>query len=258
MEHEGHNSISELRQMRTELSRFIMIYQFAIDEITTKINILKEEFTLLHDYNPIEHVSSRVKSIESIFAKVQRKGITPSIPSIRAHLNDIAGVRITCSFISDTYRVFDLITSQKDVRLIEIKDYIRNPKPNGYKSLHAIIEIPVFLSTETVYVNVELQIRTIAMDFWASLEHQISYKYSGEVPQVLLDDIRAAAIVANSLDRKMEEIHQQVSELKNENENEDDDAFFKAMQNRTFRDIFKDEANGRNELSAGASNGGDQ
>lgn len=258
MEHEDHNSISALRQMRNELSRFIMIYQFAIDEITTKINILKEEFTLLHDYNPIEHVSSRVKSIESIFSKVQRKGIDPSIPSIRAHLNDIAGVRITCSFISDTYRVFDLITSQKDVRLIEIKDYIRNPKPNGYKSLHAIIEIPVFLSTETVYVNVELQIRTIAMDFWASLEHKIYYKYSGEVPQVLLDDIRAAAIVANSLDRKMEEIHQQVSELKNENEDDDDDAFFKAMQNRTFRDIFKDEANGRNELSAVPSSDGDQ
>ena len=188
----------------------MMTYRFAVDEVLTKVSILREEFTHLHRYNPIEHVTSRVKSPASIIAKVTRRGIPPSLDEIRANIADIAGVRITCSFIADTYRMLEILTAQADVRVLEVKDYIANPKPNGYKSLHAIIEIPVFLSDGPQPVTVEVQIRTIAMDFWASLEHKIYYKYHGKVPDHLLASLTEAASVAEQLDRRMEELHDEV------------------------------------------------
>ncbi|HEU0257514.1 MAG TPA: GTP pyrophosphokinase family protein, partial [Microbacteriaceae bacterium] len=154
----------------------MMPYKFGIDEVNTKIQILREEFNQLHSYNPIEHVSSRLKTPESLVEKVTRRGIEPSFEAMRETITDIAGVRVTCSFVSDVYRVFDLITGQNDLRLLVAKDYIATPKPNGYKSLHAIVEVPVFLSTGSVDVPVEVQFRTIAMDFWAALEHKIHYK----------------------------------------------------------------------------------
>lgn len=198
------------RQMRAEFARFMLGYEFAVDEVLTKVSILRREFLHLRQYNPIEHVSSRVKAPESILDKAKRKGCEPSLESIRELLTDIAGVRITCSFIADTYAVLDALTSQDDIRVLEVKDYIANPKPNGYKSLHAIIEIPVFLSTGAVPVAVEVQIRTIAMDFWASLEHKIFYKYQGTVPDNLVADLAAAADSAASLDRRMEQLHAEV------------------------------------------------
>lgn len=187
-----------------------MEYSAGVNEVMTKIGILREEFVHLHRYNPIEHVSSRVKQPDSLIKKVISKGIDLSAESIRANITDIAGVRVTCSFIADTYRVLDALTKQDDVKVIEIKDYIKEPKPSGYKSLHAIIEIPVFLSTGPVPVVVEIQIRTIAMDFWASLEHKIFYKYDQEVPDRLISDLRDAARVAEQLDLRMQELHREI------------------------------------------------
>lgn len=205
--------MADLHALRVDFTRFMMQYKFGIDEVMTKVSILREEFTQLHAYNPIEHVGSRLKSPESIVQKVQRKGIEPSFAAIREGITDIAGVRITCSFVSDTYRVFDMLTSQSDLRVVSVKDYIAEPKPNGYKSLHVVVEVPVFLSAGPVHVLVELQIRTIAMDFWASLEHKIFYKYRKEVPADLLAGLKDAADTAARLDADMERLHSEVTEL---------------------------------------------
>jgi putative GTP pyrophosphokinase len=142
--------------------------------------------------------------------KVARKGYEPTAASVRANITDIAGIRITCSFIADTYRVLEALTAQDDISVVSIKDYIAEPKPNGYKSLHAIVEIPVFLSDGPVPVKVEVQIRTIAMDFWASLEHKIYYKYAGDVPAHLVASLTEAAVVADQLDLRMEQLHTEV------------------------------------------------
>jgi putative GTP pyrophosphokinase len=198
------------RQMQAEFARMQMEHQFAVDEILTKVSILRTEFLHLHRYNPIEHVGSRVKSPASILDKAMRRGLELTPEAIRAGITDIAGVRITCSFIADTYRILETLTSQSDVRVLKVKDYIAEPKGNGYKSLHALVEIPVFLSTGPVPVTVEIQVRTIAMDFWASLEHKIYYKYDGEVPGHLAASLADAADVAEQLDRRMEQLHAEV------------------------------------------------
>lgn len=203
-------TLSEVQAFREDFARFIMPYKFGIDEISTKVSILREEFSELHEYNPIEHIASRLKSAESIEQKVLRKNCEPSFDAIREAITDIAGVRIVCSFVSDVYRVFELLTAQEDVRVLRVKDYIAHPKPNGYKSLHVIVEVPVFLSGGPVAVPVEVQLRTVAMDFWASLEHKIYYKYDGDVPEALLRDLTAAAGTAGQLDLTMEDIHRQV------------------------------------------------
>jgi putative GTP pyrophosphokinase len=202
--------IAFVRRMREDSTRLQMEHQFAVDEVLTKVAILRQEFMHLHRYNPIEHVGSRVKSPASILDKALRRGLELTPEAIRAGITDIAGVRITCSFIADTYRVLDNLTSQSDVRVLTVKDYIVRPKSNGYKSLHAIVEIPVFLSTGPVPITVEVQIRTIAMDFWASLEHKIYYKYDGEVPEHLAASLADAADVAEQLDRRMEQLHHEV------------------------------------------------
>ncbi|MFG6402162.1 GTP pyrophosphokinase family protein [Microbacterium sp. P04] len=203
-------SAASLRTMRDEFQRFLMEYRFGLQEVETKISILREEFQEAHAYNPIEHVSSRVKTPDSLVAKVQRKGIEPDFASIRESITDIAGVRITCSFTTDAYRLFDLLTQQDDITVMSVKDYITAPKPSGYKSLHAIVAVPVFLSTGRVDVPVEVQFRTIAMDFWASLEHKIYYKYDRQVPEELLAELRDAAGTAAELDQRMERLHREI------------------------------------------------
>lgn len=203
-------SLSQLRAARDEVQRFLLPYQFGLKEIETKVEILRDEFLQLHDYNPIEHISSRVKSADSLVAKVGRKGIDGDFDSIREHITDIAGVRVTCSFVADTYRLFDLLTQQDDIEVYSVKDYIADPKPNGYKSLHAIVRVPVFLSTGRVDVPVEVQFRTIAMDFWASLEHKIYYKFERQVPESLLAELKDAAASAAELDERMQRLHRQV------------------------------------------------
>ncbi|WP_042212942.1 GTP pyrophosphokinase [Demequina mangrovi] len=200
----------QVRSVRQEIQRFLLQYEFGLREVETKLSILRDEFLELHDYNPIEHVSSRVKSPESLLRKVARKGIDRDLATIRAHVTDIAGVRVTCAFVQDVHRLFALLTRQDDIRVLQVKDYIADPKPNGYQSLHAIIEIPVFLSTGTSAVPVEVQFRTVAMDFWASLEHRIYYKYDADVPERLTEELREAAQTAAELDARMARLHQQI------------------------------------------------
>lgn len=214
--------LKELKTIKVELTRFMMSYKFALDELNTKIDILKQEFHYIHDYNPIEHVKSRLKTPESIIKKVYRRGYELSLSSIKENIQDIAGIRITCSFISDIYKLSEMLQNQKDIELISCKDYIKNPKPNGYQSLHLILQIPVFMSDREEHVCVEVQIRTIAMDFWASLEHKIYYKYNKDVPEKLLKELKAAADAVTELDKKMENIHKEIKELKEVDSSNDD------------------------------------
>ncbi|WHZ05440.1 GTP pyrophosphokinase family protein [Neobacillus sp. YX16] len=213
--------MKDLKAIKIELTRFMMAYKFALDEMTTKINILKDEFNYIHDYNPIEHVKTRLKSPESIFRKVQRKGLDFNLDTMKENIKDIAGIRITCSFISDIYEISSMIANQKDIRILEYKDYIKNPKPNGYQSLHMIVEIPIFMSDREELTCVEIQIRTIAMDFWASLEHKIYYKYNKAVPQKMLDELKTTAEMATMLDNKMENLHKEIKKMKLADEAED-------------------------------------
>ena len=200
----------QVRAMRDEFQRFVLEYEFGMREVETKLAILRDEFQHTHDYNPIEHVTSRVKSPDGIVEKVRRKGISGDFASVREHITDIAGVRVTCSFVSDAYRLFDLLTAQDDITVLLVKDYIATPKANGYQSLHAIIEVPVFMSTGRVDVPVEVQFRTIAMDFWASLEHKIYYKYDRQVPAELIAQLTDAAVTAAELDARMQRLHREI------------------------------------------------
>ncbi|MFJ7726577.1 GTP pyrophosphokinase family protein [Neobacillus sp. NPDC097160] len=226
--------MKELKSLKVELTRFMMAYKFALDEMNTKINILKDEFNYIHDYNPIEHVKSRLKSPESILKKVYRKGYDFTLPAIKENVRDIAGIRITCSFISDIYEIAKMISKQKDVRVVDIKDYIKNPKPNGYQSLHLILEIPIFMSDREELTYVEVQIRTIAMDFWASLEHKIYYKYNKEVPNKMIDELKDAATIAAQLDRKMERLHKEISLIKQADHEQEE----RLVTNHSFLDNF--------------------
>lgn len=202
--------IDDLRVLHGQFVDFMLDYKFAIDEITTKFNILREDLHNANEYNPIEHINSRLKSPESVLEKVQRKKYPMSLASIRENVLDIAGVRVVCSFISDIAKVRDMIAGQEDITVVDERDYITHRKPNGYQSLHLIVSIPVFRVDRTVRVPVEIQIRTIAMDFWASLEHKIYYKYRGEVPPNLQSELTQAAEAANRLDEKMESLHRLV------------------------------------------------
>lgn len=203
-------AVEDVSALAQELGEFLLHYKFGLDEMLTKINILREELSFRGTGNPIEHVSSRLKSIESLRAKAARLGVPQELDEISEQITDIAGVRIVCSFISDAYQVLDMLTTQSDITVRTIKDYIARPKPNGYRSLHAIVEIPVFLSENVRRVPIELQIRTVAMDFWASVEHKIYYKYDKDVPGELLVELEAAARVAHDLDERMAELHRTV------------------------------------------------
>lgn len=200
----------DMRRLGREMRRFLLEYEFGLREVETKIAILREEFLHMHDYNPIEHVSTRVKSPDSILGKLQRRGTHMDLATIREEITDIAGARVTCSFTADVYRLFELLTQQDDITVLAVKDYIANPKPNGYQSLHAVVQVPVFLSSGTTAVTVEIQFRTIAMDFWAALEHKIYYKFEGNVPAGLEAQLTEAANIATDLDRRMEALHRSV------------------------------------------------
>ncbi len=211
-----------LKKFKNELTRFMMLYQFGIDELNTKIDILKQEFQYIHDYSPIEHVKSRIKSPESILKKVQRKNLDLSLPSIKENIKDIAGIRITCSFISDIFEISRMLENQSDIEVVDKKDYINHPKPNGYQSLHLIVKIPVFMSNGIEHVYVEVQIRTIGMDFWASLEHKIYYKFDNEVPDYLSKELKNAADTVAMLDKKMELLHEEIRKLDSDDDIENE------------------------------------
>jgi len=213
---DGKDMAVRMADIRRQLTEFQLHYKFGMDEVLTKINVLREEFEHTRDYSPIEHVNYRLKSLDRILDKVQRYGCEPTLESIKHSIRDIAGIRITCSFVSDAYWVAEMLCSQPDLRVVEVKDYIRNPKLNGYQSLHVIVQVPVFLSNRTEFVYVEVQIRTVAMDFWASLEHKIYYTYDGEVPGDILDELRDAAVQAAALDQQMASIRDRVTALKDQ------------------------------------------
>lgn len=189
------------------------LYESAIREVKTKLEILDSEFRTKYAYNPIHHIEDRLKSPESILEKIQRKGIAFTVDSIRENINDFAGVRVICNYIDDIYTVADLLTAQDDVTLLKRKDYIKNPKPNGYRSLHLVIETPVYLSDKKDLVHVEVQIRTIAMDFWASLEHELKYKTENEVSAELADQLKECAETIAATDRQMQQIYKTLKEM---------------------------------------------
>lgn len=189
------------------------LYESAIREVKTKLEILDSEFKTKYDYNPIHHIEDRLKSPQSMMEKLQRKGMTFSTENVRSTLHDIAGVRVICNYIEDIYSVAEFLTRQDDVTLIKTKDYIKNPKPNGYRSLHLVIETPVFLSDRKEMVHVEVQIRTIAMDFWASLEHQLKYKTNSEVSAELAQQLKDCAETIAATDLKMQSIYQTLKEI---------------------------------------------
>lgn len=205
-------SPQQLAAARFQMERFLMSYEAGIDEVETKLRILQREFTHTDDYNPIEHIDSRLKSIDSLAAKAHKRGCG-SLAEIRREVTDIAGIRVVCSFRSDVYRVKEFLLNQSDVNVLVVKDYVTTPKPNGYRSLHAIVEVPVFLSEQIEHVPVEVQFRTIAMDFWASLEHKIYYKYEGDIPDSLLAGLQSAAETSAQLDDDMERLHNQIKPL---------------------------------------------
>lgn len=194
----------------TDFRRFMLGYKFGLDEVLTKINILREELLAGPAECPIEHVSSRLKSPESLRRKADLIGIPHTLESYREHIPDLAGVRVVCSFLSDVPVVRDMILRQRDISLVEEKDYITEPKPNGYRSLHLIVDTPVHLSDRVVDKRVEIQLRTSAMDFWAALQHKINYKYDGQVPQTLLDELSSAATITGRLDEKMQSLHREL------------------------------------------------
>ena len=191
----------------------MFIYESALKEVATKIDILRNEFVRLHNYNPIEHVTSRIKSPESIVRKLKNHGLEVNMANMQADLSDIAGIRVVCSFTDDIYRIADRISVQKDIEVLTVKNYIANPKANGYQSYHMIVQVPVYLSGGPKLVKVEIQIRTIAMDFWASLEHKIQYKFEGNVPDHIFEDLKGCADIVNMLDYRMRKLNEEVQSL---------------------------------------------
>lgn len=188
-------------------------YNSALKQIETKLNILNDEFQHIHRYNPIEHIKARIKTPESIVKKLRRYGLEFTLSNMEEAVNDIAGVRITCSFTSDIFRLADMIRDQKDIRVLSTKDYITTPKPSGYRSYHMIVSVPVYFSDRIKEVKVEIQIRTVAMDFWASLEHKINYKFEGNAPQHIKDELIECSEMIANLDAKMLSLNEEILEI---------------------------------------------
>ena len=204
------------QQLMDQMLKFLELehlYESAIREVKTKLEILDSEFRTKFSYYPIHHIEDRLKSPQSIFEKMQRKGLPFNVDAARENLYDIAGVRVICNYIDDIYTVADLLTAQDDVTLIKRKDYIKEPKPNGYRSLHLVIETPVYLSDKKEHVHVEVQIRTIAMDFWASLEHELKYKTDTDVSAELAEQLRECAETIAATDLKMQQIYKTLKEI---------------------------------------------
>lgn len=193
-----------------------LVYNSALKEIGTKLEILNDEFQHVHRYNPIEHIKSRLKTPESIVKKLKKNGYESTINNMIEHVNDIAGIRVICSFTSDIYRIADMIANQNDIRVLSVKDYIVSPKASGYKSYHMLVSVPIFLSDRIVDTKVEIQIRTVAMDFWASLEHKINYKFEGNAPIHIKEELVECAKMVSELDNKMLSLNEEVLKLSEE------------------------------------------
>ena len=195
-----------------------LIYSSALKQVQTKMEVLNDEFQHVHRYNPIEHIKSRIKTPESIVKKLKRKGYESTIDNMVKYVDDIAGIRIICSFTSDIYRIAEMIGEQKDIKFLSIKDYITYPKASGYKSYHMLVAVPVYLSNKMVETKVEIQIRTVAMDFWASLEHKMHYKFEGDAPEYIKNELIACAKMVSDLDARMLSLNEKISGLSTEQE----------------------------------------
>lgn len=195
-----------------------LIYHAALRQVETKIEILNDEFQHVHQYNPIEHIKARIKTPESIVKKLKRNGYESTIDNMIKYCNDIAGVRVICSFTSDIFRIAKMISEQKDIKVISVKDYITYPKVSGYKSYHLIVTVPVYLSDKIVDTKVEIQIRTVAMDFWASLEHKIHYKFEGSAPEHIKNGLIECAKMVSDLDARMLALNEEILSISQETE----------------------------------------
>lgn len=207
MNTKANNIIEDSAQSFQEL---MMQYDCAMLEVKTKLEVLNKELALVHSRNPFESIKCRIKSRESILGKLERRGLDFNIENIEKELNDIAGIRVICSFPEDIYMLVDCLLQQDDIILVEQKDYIKNPKPNGYRSLHLILDIPIFLTHEKKHMRVEVQFRTIAMDFWASLEHKMKYKKHIENAESISEELKYCADLISQLDRRMEQIRNRI------------------------------------------------
>lgn len=202
----GLQSNEDFYKMAFQFQEIMMIYESAIKQLETKLEILNKEYKVTGRRNPIETIKSRIKSPDSIAKKLEKKGLSVNFKTMTENLQDIAGVRVICPYISDIYNVKDILLKQPDIKLIEQKDYIENPKPSGYRSLHIVVEVPVYLSQTKHNVRVEIQLRTIAMDFWASLEHELKYKNEQKIPDSVRRELFRVAETIAMTDREMEEI----------------------------------------------------
>ncbi len=195
-----------------------LVYNAALRQIQSKMEILNEEFQHVHRYNPIEHIKARIKTPESIVKKLKRYGYESTISNMIDYINDIAGIRIICSFTSDIFRIAEMIAEMKDIKVVSVKDYITYPKPSGYKSYHMLVTVPVYLSDRTVETKVEIQIRTVAMDFWASLEHKMHYKFEKDAPQHIKDELIECAKLVSDLDERMLTLNEEILAMSEEKE----------------------------------------
>jgi len=207
MEETNHNS-----EVQT-WNEVTLVYTAALKQVNTKLEILNDEFQHVHQYNPIEHIKSRIKTPESIVKKLKKYGKDSTIENMVLYVNDIAGIRIICSFTDDIYQIADILANQEDLKVIEVRDYIKTPKASGYMSYHMLVTIPVCLSDRIVETKVEIQIRTVAMDFWASLEHKINYKFEGNVPELIRDELVECAQMVSKLDDRMLLLNKEVQQL---------------------------------------------
>ena len=204
----------KLMEQTRPFAELMMRYNCAMLEVKTKLDVLNSQLSLENDRNPFESITCRLKKPRSIYEKLRRKGFEISAESIEKNLCDVAGIRVICSYPEDIYVLANELCSQDDIRLLEKKDYIKNPKPNGYRSLHLILEIPIFLMTEKRYMKVEVQFRTIAMDFWASLEHKLKYKKNVESAEEIAAELKRCADEISVLDMRMQEIHRRIEKNK--------------------------------------------
>ena len=206
------NRMEEVENWET----LMFLYDAALRQVSTKIDILNEEFAHVHNYNPIEHVKSRIKEPRSIVKKLKRHGREVTLENMLKYINDIAGVRIICSFTSDIYRIADMLARQKDLTVLELTDYLAKPKASGYRSYHMLVTVPVYLSDGVVDTKVEIQIRTIAQDFWASLEHKIYYKFEGNAPDFISKELQSCAHIVAELHDKMLSLNEAIKQCPNE------------------------------------------
>lgn len=205
--------IEQLFSPRGQFREFLMMYQGAVKEVKTKFEILNDDLSVTYNRNPIEAIKSRIKTPESIVNKMKRKGLDINMNSLMYYIEDVAGIRVICSFIDDIYEVANMLVCQDDVKLLSVKDYIKNPKPNGYRSYHMIVEVPVFFANRRQNMKVEVQLRTIAMDFWASLEHKMKYKKNIEGSDEIVAELKRCADHIAELDKRMQDINEGIENL---------------------------------------------